>query len=55
MISAIAIICNKIWKTGELPTPWNKSRIITLPKNDISRYVTTIVQSAYSAIKARWC
>ena len=32
MISALTIICNKIWKTGEWPTPWTKSMIITLPK-----------------------
>ena len=32
MISALTIICNKIWETGEWPTPWTKSMIITLPK-----------------------
>ena len=32
MISALTIICNTIWETGEWPTPWNKSMIITLPK-----------------------
>ena len=26
------IICNKIWQTGEWPTPWTQSLIITLPK-----------------------
>ena len=25
-------ICNKIWQTGEWPTPWAQSLIITLPK-----------------------
>ena len=25
-------ICNKIWQTGELPTPWTQSLVITLPK-----------------------
>ena len=25
-------ICNRIWKTGEWPTPWTQSLIITLPK-----------------------
>ena len=25
-------ICNKIWQTGEWPTPWTQSLIITLPK-----------------------
>ena len=32
MISALTIMCNKIWETGEWPTPWTKSMIITLPK-----------------------
>ena len=31
MISALTIICNKIWETGEWPTPLTKSMIITLP------------------------
>ena len=32
MISALLTICNKIWQTGEWPTPWTQSLIITLPK-----------------------
>ena len=28
----INIICNKIWKTGEWPTTWTQSLVITLPK-----------------------
>ena len=32
MISALLTICNKIWQTGEWPTPWTESLIITLPK-----------------------
>ena len=32
MISTITIICNTIWKTGEWPTPWTKTMIITIPK-----------------------
>ena len=28
----LLMICNKIWKTGEWPTPWTQSLIITLPK-----------------------
>ena len=30
----LLIICNKIWQTGEWPTPWTQSLIITLPKKD---------------------
>ena len=25
-------ICNKIWQSGEWPTPWTQSLVITLPK-----------------------
>ena len=32
MINALLNICNKIWQTGEWPTPWTQSLIITLPK-----------------------
>ena len=32
MITALHTICSKIWQTGEWPTPWTQSLIITLPK-----------------------
>ena len=32
MISTLTVICNKIWETGEWPTPWTKYMIITIPK-----------------------
>ena len=32
MISVLLIICNKIWQTGEWPTKWTQSLVITLPK-----------------------
>ena len=32
VIIALTIICNKIWQTGEWPTPWTQSLVITLPK-----------------------
>ena len=31
VITAFTTICNKIWQTGEWPTPWTQS-LITLPK-----------------------
>ena len=32
VITALTTTCNKIWQTGEWPTPWTQSFIITLPK-----------------------
>ena len=29
---ALTTICNKIWQTGEWPTPWTQSLVITFPK-----------------------
>ena len=31
MIEVLTEICNRIWRTGEWPTPWTQSLIITLP------------------------
>ena len=32
VITALTTICNKIWQTGEWPTPWTRSLVITLSK-----------------------
>ena len=32
VITVLRTICNKIWQTGEWPTPWTQSLVITLPK-----------------------
>ena len=32
VITALVTICNKIWQTGEWPTAWTPSLVITLPK-----------------------
>ena len=32
MIDVLLNICDKIWQTGEWPTPWTQSLVITLPK-----------------------
>ena len=32
VIPALLTIYNKIWQTGEWPTPWTQSLVITLPK-----------------------
>ena len=33
MVNALLICCNNIWRTGDWPTPWTQSLVITLPKN----------------------
>ena len=33
MVNVLLAICNKVWRTGEWPTPWTQSLVITLPKN----------------------
>ena len=32
VITVLTTICNKIWQTGEWPTPWTQSLVITLPR-----------------------
>ena len=32
VMTALTTICNKIWQTGEWPTPRTQSLVITLPK-----------------------
>ena len=32
VITALTTICDKIWQTGEWPTPWTQSLVITFPK-----------------------
>ena len=32
VITAHTTICNRLWQTGEWPTPWTQSLVITLPK-----------------------
>ena len=32
VITALTTVCDKIWQTGEWPTPWTQSLVITLPK-----------------------
>ena len=32
VFTALTTIYNKIWQTGEWPTPWTQSLVITLPK-----------------------
>ena len=41
VITALTTICNKIWQTGEWPTPWTQSLVITLPKKgNLQQYRT---------------
>lgn len=40
MMDILLVICNKIWRTGEWPTPWTHSLVIILP---IYNYVKSTV------------
>ena len=55
MIDVLTEICNKIWRTGEWPTPWTQSLIITLLKNGTCSSARTTELSASSVIQAKSC
>ena len=55
MVNTLFIICNKIWQTGKLPTPWTQSLVITLPKNGIYSYARTTAPSVPLATQAKSC
>ena len=37
VIELLTKICNKIWQTGEWPTQWTQSLIITIPKKGCAK------------------
>ena len=45
MIDMLLIICNKIWQTGEWPTPWTQSLIITPKRKATYNYAKTTIPS----------
>ena len=55
MIDILTAICNKIWKTGEWPTTWTPSLVITHPKKGNLHCARTTEPSALSAILVRSC
>ena len=48
-------ICNRIWRTGEWPTPWTQSLIITLPKKATYSPARTTEPSGPSVTRAKPC
>ena len=54
MIDDLTEICNMIWRTGEWPTPWTQSLVITLPKKGnlqfFQNYRTIILISHLSKV-----
>ena len=42
MIDILTTICNKIWKTGEWPSTWTQSLVITLPNLHLCQNYRTI-------------
>ena len=55
MIDVLTEICNRIWRTGEWPTPWTQSPIITLPEKGNLQLCHTTELSASSVIRAKSC
>ena len=55
MIDVLTEICNRIWRTGEWPTPWTQSLIITLLKRATYSSARTTELSASSVIQAESC
>ena len=54
MIDVLTEICNRIWRTGEWPTPWTQSLIITLPKKgnlQLNRTISLISHSSKVMLK----
>ena len=52
MIDVLTEICYRIWRTGEWPTPWTQSLIITLPKKgnmQLCQYYRTISLISHSS------
>ena len=51
MIDVLTEICNRIWRTGEWPTPWTKSLIIKQPKRATYSSARTTELSVSSVIR----
>ena len=53
LIDILNYICNNIWKTGELPTTWTQSLVITLPQSDgVDKIPAELVQAGGEAMIA---
>ena len=55
LMDVLTETCNRIWRTGEWPTPWTQSQIITLPKKDNLQSARTTELSASSVIRVNSC
>ena len=56
VFTSLTTICNKIWQTGEWPTSWTQSLVITLPKKgnlqQCQNYRTISVTSSVTQAKS---
>ena len=52
MIDTLTAICNKIWKTGEWPTTWTQSLVITLPKKGNLPQAEEIIAEEHAGFRA---
>ena len=56
VIKALTTICNKIWQTGEWPTPWTQSLVITLhKKGNLQQYQNYRTISLIKITHAKSC
>ena len=53
VITALTTIWNQIWRTGEWPTPWTQSLVITLPKKGNLQQCQNTERSASSITQAK--
>ena len=53
VITALTTIGNKIWQTGEWPTPWTQSLVITFPKKGNLQQCQNYQRSASSVTQAK--
>ena len=51
MINVLTEICNRVWRTGEWPTPWTQLLIITLPKKATYSSTQTTALSVHQSFE----
>ena len=55
VITALTTICNRIWQTGEWPTPWTQSLVITFLKKGNLQQCQNYQSISSSVTQAKSC